>query len=292
MPGLRRLRDPRRDAGLHAGARDREGEDRLRLRDRLRRALPVLHEHVRDALDPRPRAGDRDRPLDVPARPVGLGRDGRRRRALDRRQPPDPRAAPQRQPQDPALQQPDLRPDEGPVLADERAGQGDEVDAVRLARPPLRPAALALGAEATFVARAIDTDKKRADEVLRRAAAHKGTAFVEIYQNCNIFNDGAFDWVREEKENRLYLEQGEPVGDTGLVHDEHDPDPARAMALTYVTMATHGKVPFGVFRDVERPVYDELMAEQIEPRDGEAAGRPRRAAARGRDLAGRVDSAV
>jgi 2-oxoglutarate ferredoxin oxidoreductase subunit beta len=129
---------------------------------------------------------------------------------------------------------------------------------------PFDPIRLALGAEATFVARAIDTDKKGLTETLRRAAAHKGAAFVEIYQNCNIFNNGAFDWVRDEKENRLYLTQGEPVGETGLVHDEHDPDPARAMALTYVTMATHGKVPFGIFRDVQRPVSDELMAEQIE----------------------------
>jgi 2-oxoglutarate ferredoxin oxidoreductase subunit beta len=129
---------------------------------------------------------------------------------------------------------------------------------------PFDPLRLALGAEATFVARAIDTDKKGLTEVLRRAAAHRGAAFVEIYQNCNIFNDGAYDWVRQEKENRLHLEHGAPVGETGLVHDEHDPDPARAMALTYVTMATHGKVPFGVFRDVERPVYDELMAQQIE----------------------------
>ena len=136
---------------------------------------------------------------------------------------------------------------------------------------PFDPLRLALGAEATFVARAIDTDKKGLTTVLRRAAAHRGAAFVEIYQNCNIFNDKAFEWVRDEKENRLYLEQGEAVGDTGLVHDEHDPDPARAMALTYVTMATHGKVPFGIFRDVERPVYDELMSEQI---DRETAKRP------------------
>src|SRR6266576_3872882 len=67
--------------------------------------------------------------LRLPSGSVRLGRDGGRRRALDRRQPPDPRAAPQREPEDPAVQQPDLRPDEGPVLADERGRQGDEVDA-------------------------------------------------------------------------------------------------------------------------------------------------------------------
>ena len=68
---------------------------------------------------------------------------------------------------------------------------------------PFNPLSLAIGAEATFVARAIDTDKKELTEVLRAAAHHKGSAFVEIYQNCNIYNDGAFDFVREEKENRL-----------------------------------------------------------------------------------------
>ena len=68
-----------------------------------------------------------------------------------------------------------------------------------------------IGAEATFVARAIDTDKKELTEVLRAAAAHKGTAFVEVLQNCNIYNDGAFDFVREDKENRIYLRQEEEV---------------------------------------------------------------------------------
>jgi 2-oxoglutarate/2-oxoacid ferredoxin oxidoreductase subunit beta len=62
---------------------------------------------------------------------------------------------------------------------------------------PFNPVSLAIGAEATFVARSIDTDRKHLTEVLRRAASHKGTAFVEIYQNCNIFNDGAFDAVKE-----------------------------------------------------------------------------------------------
>jgi len=76
---------------------------------------------------------------------------------------------------------------------------------------PFNPLSLAIGAEATFVARAIDTDKKELTEVLRAAAEHKGSAFVEIYQNCNIYNDGAFDFVREEKENRLYLRHGEPI---------------------------------------------------------------------------------
>ena len=140
MPGLRRLRDPVRRPGLHAGAGDPAGADRLHDRDRLRRALRLLHGHVRDARHPRPRARARDRPGDDAAGPLDLDRRRRRRRALDRRQPPDPRAAPQRAGEDPALQQPDLRAHEGPGVADERARQDHEVDAVRLARPPLQPA--------------------------------------------------------------------------------------------------------------------------------------------------------
>jgi len=128
---------------------------------------------------------------------------------------------------------------------------------------PFNPISVAIGAEASFVARAIDTDRKHLTEVLRRAAAHKGTAFVEIYQNCNIFNDGAFDFVRDEDENRIYLTQGETVPELGVPHDEHAVDPSYAFLLSRITHATHGKAPLGVFRDVERPVYDELMAGQI-----------------------------
>ena len=76
---------------------------------------------------------------------------------------------------------------------------------------PFNPLSVALGAEATFVARAIDTDKQGVTDVLRAAAAHRGAAFVEILQNCNIYNDGAWDVVRDEKENRLYLREGEDV---------------------------------------------------------------------------------
>jgi 2-oxoglutarate ferredoxin oxidoreductase subunit beta len=127
---------------------------------------------------------------------------------------------------------------------------------------PFNPLSVALGAEATFVARAIDTDKPGLTEVLRRAAAHRGAAFVEIYQNCNIYNDGAWDVVRDQKENRVYLEHGQPVGDTGIVHDESDL--ATAFALSRIGFATHGLVPFGVFRDVRRDAYDDLVRAQIE----------------------------
>ena len=106
---------------------------------RLRRPLRLLHGHLRDARHPRPRAGARDRRGDLAPRPLGVGRHRRRRRALDRRQPPDPRPAPQRAAEDPALQQPDLRAHQGPVLADQRGGQGHQVDAVRLAGPSLQP---------------------------------------------------------------------------------------------------------------------------------------------------------
>jgi 2-oxoglutarate/2-oxoacid ferredoxin oxidoreductase subunit beta len=125
---------------------------------------------------------------------------------------------------------------------------------------PFNPLSVALGAEATFVARAIDTDKQGLTSVLRRTAVHRGAAFVEIYQNCNIYNDGAFDSVREDKENRLYLEHGQPAGDTGLTHDETDF--ATAFALSRVRNA------LGVFRAVERPSYDELVQKQIDESKG------------------------
>ena len=126
---------------------------------------------------------------------------------------------------------------------------------------PFNPLSIALGAEATFVARAIDTDKAGLTTVLRRAAAHRGASFVEILQNCNIYNDGAFDDVREQKENRLYLEHGSPAGDTGITHDETDF--ATAFALSRITHESHGVVPLGVFRDVQRESYDELVQGQL-----------------------------
>ncbi len=156
---------------------------------------------------------------------------------------------------------------------------------------PFNPVSLAIGAEATFVARSIDTDRKHLTEVLRRAAAHRGTAFVEIYQNCNIFNDGAFDAVKEHPENQIRLEHGKPIrfgvdGEKGvrqrpdgscelvdvaevgedalLVHDEHHEKSSPGFALSRIAHTPHGPTPFGVFRDVERPVYDELMAQQIQ----------------------------
>jgi 2-oxoglutarate ferredoxin oxidoreductase subunit beta len=154
---------------------------------------------------------------------------------------------------------------------------------------PFNPLSLAIGAEASFVARAIDTDRAHLTGVLRTAAAHRGSAFVEIFQNCNIYNDGAFDFVREDKTNRIYLEHGKPirfgeneekgvrqrddgsveivdVGDEAglLVHDAHHEQPSAAFALSRLTQSTVGQTPIGVFRDVVRPVYDDLMSEQLE----------------------------
>jgi 2-oxoglutarate ferredoxin oxidoreductase subunit beta len=134
---------------------------------------------------------------------------------------------------------------------------------------PFNPLGVAVGAEATFVARAIDTDRKHLTDVLRRAAAHRGAAFVEILQNCNIYNDGAFDTVREEDENRLYLEHGQPVEQLGFTHDESMENPSQAFALARMSVESHGRLPFGVFRAVEQPVYDDLMARQIEEARGE-----------------------
>jgi 2-oxoglutarate ferredoxin oxidoreductase subunit beta len=153
---------------------------------------------------------------------------------------------------------------------------------------PFNPVSIALGAEASFVARSIDTDKKHLTEVLRRAANHKGSALVEIYQNCNVYNDGAFAAVKDETENQIRLVHGEPItfgaeGERGvklrddgscelvsaadgglLVHDEHQDVGSLAFALSRISHTPHGPTPIGVFRDVERPVYDELMAEQLE----------------------------
>jgi 2-oxoglutarate/2-oxoacid ferredoxin oxidoreductase subunit beta len=159
---------------------------------------------------------------------------------------------------------------------------------------PFNPVSVALGAEATFVARSIDSDRKHLTEVLGKAAAHRGTAFVEVYQNCNIFNDGAFDALKEpdtRADNQIRLEHGKPirfgadgekgvrlteearvevvdVADVGedalLVHDEHRKEPSLAFMLSRLAHSTHKPTPIGVFRDVDRPVYDELMAEQLE----------------------------
>jgi 2-oxoglutarate ferredoxin oxidoreductase subunit beta len=158
---------------------------------------------------------------------------------------------------------------------------------------PFNPVSLALGAEATFVARTIDSDRKHLQEVLRAAAEHSGTALIEIYQNCNIFNDGAWDVLKDPegaKTHLIRLQHGAPIrfgaeNERGvmrmpngtiqvvqvtpeneadiLVHDANADDPGVAFALSRLPDLELDKTPIGVFRDVERPTYDAQMAAQL-----------------------------
>jgi 2-oxoglutarate ferredoxin oxidoreductase subunit beta len=156
---------------------------------------------------------------------------------------------------------------------------------------PFNPVSLALGAEATFVARTIDSDRKHLTSVLRAAAEHPGSAMVEIYQNCNIFNDGAFDLLknRDTKEEwTIRLEHGHPITfgadgakavvrdpDTGalrigtadgpgvVVHDAGADDPTLAFALSRLSGQDLRNTPIGVFRSVIRPSYDDQLREQV-----------------------------
>jgi 2-oxoglutarate ferredoxin oxidoreductase subunit beta len=131
---------------------------------------------------------------------------------------------------------------------------------------PFNPLALALGAGATFVARALDVDKPGLTDVLRRAARHRGASFVEVFQNCNIYNDGEFAYIREHKEARTYLQHGEELASTGITHDETDL--ATAFALSQLTWESDGVLPLGVFRDVDRDSYDELVQAQLDDAKG------------------------
>jgi len=150
---------------------------------------------------------------------------------------------------------------------------------------PFNPVSLALGAEATFVARTIDRDKRHLTEVLRAAALHEGAALVEIYQNCPVFNDGAFSVLTEKQTkdaNQIRLTAGQPirfgvenergvargpdgglaivdVADVGedalIVHDPGRLDPGLAFSLARLADNPTVPTPIGVFRDVQRPVY-------------------------------------
>ena len=154
---------------------------------------------------------------------------------------------------------------------------------------PFNPVSLAIGAEATFVARTIDSDRKHLSDTLRQAAAHKGSALIEIYQNCPIFNDGAFDQVKdnETKEGSLLqMLHGQPIKSSTfgvirdgaslklveltsvdesqlVVHDAHDPDPSYAFALSRLSGSELEHTPIGVFRDVVRPGYSAMVNEQL-----------------------------
>jgi 2-oxoglutarate ferredoxin oxidoreductase subunit beta len=153
---------------------------------------------------------------------------------------------------------------------------------------------VAIGAEATFVARTIDTDTKHLVSTMERAAAHKGAAFVEVYQNCNIYNDGAFAYLtdRDVHDDRtLYLEHGQPllfgkqrkrgirlrgidpeivtIGENGiteadiLCHDESKPESYLAYLLSRLDYPDF-PVPVGVLRAVQKPSYDSLVEDQQE----------------------------
>ena len=159
---------------------------------------------------------------------------------------------------------------------------------------PLHPLSLAIGCEGSFVARSIDTHIKHLEGVLRKAAEHRGTSFVEVYQNCNVFNDGAFDYAtgrQTRSENTIELEHGKPLvfgadrqkgirlnglepevvelGDGVteadlLVHDAHAPEPSLAYLLSRLRHEDGFPEPIGVFRSVDVPRYDELLNAQVD----------------------------
>ncbi|WP_422334541.1 2-oxoacid:ferredoxin oxidoreductase subunit beta [Rhodococcus sp. (in: high G+C Gram-positive bacteria)] len=158
---------------------------------------------------------------------------------------------------------------------------------------PLNPISLALGAGATFVARTVDSDREHLTGVLRAAAHHRGTALVEILQNCNIFNNGAFDPLKNPDtrgDTTVRLQHGEPmlfgtttrrglrVNSRGvleivalddvdpaslLTHDVHQTDSSLAFMLSHLGDRPEGVTPLGVFRDVARPAYEDLVNAQI-----------------------------
>jgi len=155
---------------------------------------------------------------------------------------------------------------------------------------PFNPLSLAIGAEASFVARTLDNDRAQLTSILTAAAQHRGSALVEIYQNCPIFNDGAFDVLKEpgEKEHRLIpLEHGEPIRfgrdreysvlrnergslevgpydpDRTVVHDAVTDDPAYAFALSRLSTQDLAHTVTGIYRNVERPAYDDQVRAQV-----------------------------
>lgn len=160
---------------------------------------------------------------------------------------------------------------------------------------PFNPISLALGAGATFVARSMDRDPKHMQEMIKKAAEHKGIAFIEIFQNCNIFNDGAFELFtdKETKEdNVVYLVHDQPmvfgkeknkgikldgfnpvvvdlndgkhsINDL-LVHKEDDESPTRSFILSHLTDSDGFPKPVGIFRRILKPTYDEGVQNQLE----------------------------
>ena len=159
---------------------------------------------------------------------------------------------------------------------------------------PINPLSLAIASEATFVARSIDIDVKHLGAMVEAAARHKGISFIEVYQNCNIFNDGAFDYFTERavrSDRVLYLEHGKPmvfgknrdkgirmngalpevvtIGENGitendlLVHDMNEKDPSVAFMLARMEQPEFPQ-PVGIFRTIERATYEDMMVDQID----------------------------
>ena len=160
---------------------------------------------------------------------------------------------------------------------------------------PFNPAALCLGADATFVARTMDRDPIQLREVLKRAHYHKGASMVEIYQNCNVFNDGAFEIFTEKSSKKLktlFVEQGKPLifgeqQEKGIrlngftpeivnlsdysandlwIHDEQDLVKAGILTRMFDNMGNENAMPrpFGIFYATQRPCYEDLMQAQVE----------------------------
>ena len=157
---------------------------------------------------------------------------------------------------------------------------------------PFNPVSVAIGAEATFVARSIDTEREHLREMIEAAAAHEGAAFIEVYQNCNIFNDGAFEVLKDQpEENQIRLVHGEPIRfgkdmergiamspkarpeivdvasvgeDNIIVHDAHREDSSFAFMLSRVAHGPTTPTPIGIFRQVQRPVYEDQVQSQVD----------------------------
>ncbi len=159
---------------------------------------------------------------------------------------------------------------------------------------PLHPLSIAIGCEATFVARSIDTNINHLGEILKRAAQHPGASFVEVYQNCNVFNDGAWDYAKDrdtKMDTTLELQHGKPLifgktrekgirlhgmdpevvelgkgitEDDLLFHDEQSPEPSLAYLLSRMRYEDGFPEPIGVFRSVDAPRYDVLINGQID----------------------------
>lgn len=158
---------------------------------------------------------------------------------------------------------------------------------------PIHPLSVAIGCDGTFVARSIDVNIKHLGSMLKRAAEHRGTSFIEVYQNCNVFNDGAWDYATDRAtraDNVVELEHGKPLifgkdrdkgirlngmepevvelgkgitEDDLLFHDEKAVEPSLAYLLSRMRHPEFPE-PIGVFRAIDAPKYDELLNQQVD----------------------------